>query len=206
MMAVAIMANIANSISIARCLLGFGIIALIQLNTTNTHCYYWAFALTIVCIWMDGLDGFIARKCNESSKLGSVIDILSDRIVEMTYWIAFAAWSWVPLWAQIVVMSRGIIVDGIRGFALAEGLTAFGEQSMMKHPLGILLVSSRFSRWTYAVTKAILFSTAFLIFQPQQPFIHYQPIFMVLVYITTVFCLLRGLPVILEARRLLKVF
>lgn len=196
--------NWANLISGTRTALAFGIIALIQTNPSNTGNYVLACVLTIICIWMDGLDGYVARKFNESSKLGSVIDILSDRIVEMTYWIAFSAWGWVPLWAPIIVMSRGIIVDGVRGLALAEGLTAFGESSMMKHPIGILLVSSRLSRWTYAVTKAVVFSTAFLIFQPQSQFLNYSPVFNTLVYVTLFFCLIRGLPVIFTAKKLLS--
>ena len=43
--------------------------------------------LTIFVMWFDGLDGYIARKFNETSKLGAVLDIMGDRIVENLYWM-----------------------------------------------------------------------------------------------------------------------
>ena len=42
---------------------------------------------------MDGVDGYIARKYNQASELGSVLDIMGDRIVEASYWIAFAVFG-----------------------------------------------------------------------------------------------------------------
>jgi CDP-diacylglycerol---glycerol-3-phosphate 3-phosphatidyltransferase len=168
--------------------------------------YWWAFGLTIAVIWMDGLDGYVARKLNETSKAGAVIDILGDRIVEQAYWVTFLALGWVPLWVPLLVIVRGIVVDGLRGLALEQGYTAFGSTSLMQHPLGVLLVSSRFSRWTYAVVKAVAFCLLILSQTPNLPvtwLVWLTPLALSLVYTTMAFCVLRGLPVIVEARRFL---
>ena len=152
----------ANLVSLIRTLLGLLVISLLF---TQTQAVYLAcFMLTIVVIAMDALDGYLARKLNESSKLGAVIDILGDRIVEQIYWVAFLALGWLPLWVPLVVIVRGIIVDGLRSMALEQGFTAFGQSSMQQSKLGGLLVSSNFSRTTYAVAKAAAF--AFLILLP----------------------------------------
>ncbi len=199
--------GVANSISILRVLLCFVVVSL--LFSSHADSYPLAFVLTIVVIWMDGLDGYAARKLGESSPVGAVIDILSDRIVEQVYWISFAVLGWIPLWMPLLVVTRGVCVDGLRALALQEGYTAFGQSSMMQTWWGILLTSSRFSRWTYAVTKAMAF--AFLILAHQAPetqtWVKGLPWIPSLanacVWGAVVFCVLRGLPVLIESRRFL---
>ena len=88
--------------------------------------YLLAVGMTITALLMDGLDGWVARRYGEVSRIGAVIDILTDRIVELTYWIAFAALGWIPAWIPIVVAVRGLLVDGARALAFERGLTAFG--------------------------------------------------------------------------------
>jgi hypothetical protein len=70
--------------------------------------------------------------------------------------------------------------------------------------LGVLLVSSRFSRWSYAFFKAVAFSLIILAYSPGlaaslQPTV--SQIAYVAVYATLFFCVVRGLPVLLESRR-----
>jgi CDP-diacylglycerol--glycerol-3-phosphate 3-phosphatidyltransferase len=152
---------------------------------------------------MDGLDGYLARKLNETSKFGSVFDILCDRVVEMVYWITFLALGWIPLWIPILIMTRGVLVDGFRAIAMEQGFTAFGDTSMMRSPLGAFLVSSRFSRCSYGTFKALAFSLLILAYIPGLP-IRLAPFAMVCVYITVFFCLIRGVPVLIEAKRFFK--
>jgi CDP-diacylglycerol---glycerol-3-phosphate 3-phosphatidyltransferase len=191
---------LANFISFFRMFLTFGLVWLLFQAPHQT--YFWAFWLTIVIIWMDGLDGYVARKFNECSKAGAVIDILCDRVVEQIYWITFLALGWVPLWMVLAVVARGVVVDGLRSLALEHGQTAFGQSSMMQHPLGVLLVSSRFSRWMYALAKAIAFSFLIAAHMPGCPFLPaVQLIAEAAAWITVIFCLLRGLPVLFEAKR-----
>ena len=45
---------------------------------------------TIAIIFaLDGVDGYIARRRNETSKLGQVLDTVAVRIIENTFWIYF---------------------------------------------------------------------------------------------------------------------
>jgi CDP-diacylglycerol--glycerol-3-phosphate 3-phosphatidyltransferase len=196
---------IANTISGVRVLLAMAVAALLWWPDRSV--YGLCFLLTVAVIWMDGLDGFVARKLGETSKLGALVDILADRMVEQIYWVAFLAMGWVPLWIPLVVIVRGIAVDGLRSVAAQQGYTAFGDTSMMKSPLGVLLVSSRFSRWTYAVTKALAFSLMILYQAGTVP----DPWLPTLatatwasVYTAVIFCVLRGLPVLIEGRRLFQ--
>src|SRR5262249_8453241 len=118
---------------------------------------YWAFFLTIFVIYADALDGYLARKFKQASKFGAVLDIAGDRAVEMAYWIAFGMLNWIPLWIPFLFLVRGTLVDAVRAHYSEQGYTAFGEHTMMTSKLGKFLVSSNFSRFSYAAAKAIAF-------------------------------------------------
>ena len=193
--------NVPNTITLARVLLALVTIYILFMPGDNLRIT--ATVLSALVIWGDGLDGYFARKLKQCTKLGAVLDIASDRVVEMAYWIAFAALNWVPVWIPILYLVRGTFVDAIRAQAGAQGLSAFGEKTMMETPLGKFLVSSNFSRFTYAVCKALAFC---LVILSQVSFLHgtaLPGVAMALVYAAAVFCILRGLPVIVEGRRLL---
>ena len=70
----------ANFITMIRVFFSFIVVALLLCKTSA--CYVAAFWLTAIVIWFDGLDGYVARKFNEASKFGAMLDILCDRIVE----------------------------------------------------------------------------------------------------------------------------
>lgn len=215
----------ANFITIFRMLLAFLTLGLLfspppgfQVSAVNQPgLYISAVILTIFVIALDGLDGYIARKYNLTSKFGSVLDILADRIVENSYWVVFAVLGWVGAWLPILVLSRGIITDGLRGVALAEGYTAFGEESMIKNKIGNFITSSRFSRGAYGTAKAFAFILMIAAHIPNiieykplsikqwYAFSNFQPtlvtIALVFTYIAVAFCVLRGIPVIVESKR-----
>jgi len=194
----------ANLITLARTVLAFLVVAMLHVRTTSV--YLGAIVLTLVLIWMDALDGYVARRRQEASTFGAVADILGDRVVEMTYWILFAVFGWVPVWVAILVSARGIVVDGLRAIALQRGFTAFGTTSMMATRLGRVLVASRTSRAAYGIGKALAFSLVILLFTPgvlapSGGVLHTATY--AIVYGTVLLCLIRGAPVVLEARRLI---
>lgn len=205
----------ANRITIYRILLAFYTLWTLYLNSPSL--YISAIFLTILIILLDGLDGYIARTYNEESKFGSVLDILGDRIIEVSYWMVFAALGWINVIIPIIVSTRGIITDGIRGFALAEGYTAFGTTSMIKNKIGHFITASRFSRFTYAGAKLIAFVLIITAHIPRlyeykpmtieqfMSYLQFQPnvamIANIFAYIAVAFCILRAIPVVLEGKK-----
>lgn len=203
----------ANMVSVGR--VGLALFALGLILDWSSARYYselapaWAFTasaiLTAIVIWLDGVDGYIARKLGECSTAGAVIDIAGDRVVELLYWLAFALLGWLPAWVPALVIMRGVAVDAARGMALTQGKTAFGAQSMQKSKLGIWLTSSRASRWLYAVAKALAFVLLIVAHHPAShpagPLGWVYITAQVSVYVSVVFCVLRAIPVLAEARR-----
>lgn len=159
--------------------------------------------LLLLIIALDGLDGYVARKRNETSIFGSIFDIAIDRVVENVLWVVLADLGLVPIWVAIVFITRSSIVDSIRYAAISRGETAFGS---IHSQLGRILVSGRLMRGLYGALKAATFGWVFFL-QPLPVLFpeiwesYSAPALWIgelLVYASVVICLLRALPVILE--------
>ena len=195
----------ANFITIFRVILMFIGVYLICAHLDNPIAGIWALILTIVAFAMDGLDGYVARKFHEESKLGALLDIMSDRIVENTYWILFAVMGWMSIIFPLIAITRGFITDTIRSAAMERGYTAFGKTTMQKNPICIFITSSKFMRISYAVAKVVAFVVIVAAKIPGCP--HADVVFNVgywLAVIAIVFCVVRGLSVVIEAKTLFE--
>lgn len=145
----------ANAITIGRLFLLFVVVWLIYHGSVQVIAL--CMLLLILVIAADGLDGWVARKRNETSTFGAVFDIAGDRIVENVLWIIFADLSLIPIWVPLLVISRGFIVDGLRSLSMQEGMTAFGAQNMMRSPITNWLTAGRFMRAFFGYVKALAF-------------------------------------------------
>ena len=117
----------ANFISIFRIFVMFYAAYLIYACEGDTVAYIWALALTIIAFALDGVDGYVARKFNEESKFGALLDIMGDRIVENTYWILFAVMGWINILFPLIAITRGFVTDTIRSAAMEQGLIVFSK-------------------------------------------------------------------------------
>ena len=194
--------NTANIVSISRVFVAF--VAIWLLFTHSLTAYVISLVLTIIAFIMDGVDGYIARKYNQSSELGSVLDIMGDRIVEASYWIVFAVLGMLPAWFPIVCITRAFVTDSIRSVALSKGMTAFGEKSMQSTVWGKFICSSKFMRISYAVAKVAAFVLLIAALLP--PYVEIRRVVyfiaVILAYIAIIFCVVRAIPVVWESGKL----
>lgn len=59
----------------------------------------------------DWIDGYLARRLNQVSAVGKVLDPVADRILVMTGLLAVAAAGGVPWWFALITLSRELIVS-----------------------------------------------------------------------------------------------
>ena len=198
--------NMANIVSVSRIFVAY--IAILCLYEKTTWAYILAFVLTAIAFAMDGLDGYIARKYNQSSEWGSVLDILGDRIVEVSYWIVFAVMGWINIIFPLVCVARAFTTDGIRSVALSKGMTAFGDKTMQSTAWGKFICASRFMRISYAVAKVMAFMLLIVVNTTGMELWNGTPalhmITMALAWIAIIFCVVRAIPVVVESPKLFK--
>ncbi|MBP7211673.1 CDP-alcohol phosphatidyltransferase family protein [bacterium] len=194
----------ANLISLLRILLVFVSAYLIFVGTVTS--FISALVVTIIVFILDGVDGYVARLLHEESKLGSVIDIIGDRIVENAYWVIFAVLGWVSVIFPLISLTRGFVTDGLRSVALSQGYTAFGSDSMQSSKIGYLICSSRVTRVLYAVAKVLAFLLLIIANIPLatlgSPALDVTA--NVFAIIAIVFCVVRAIPVLVESKKFFK--
>lgn len=174
---------LANTITIARTVLTFAVIALFGHQRALSIALIFTIALIFA---LDAVDGYIARKRNDTSKLGEVLDTLADRIIENTFWIYFTATGLIPLWMPITVMTRGFITDALQR---THGYPTNGWTHA--------LTRSRISRAISGITKMLAFTS--LASAPVFNNPHLEAASLRLATLAVGFCLLRGLPFLFSA-------
>jgi len=110
--------------------------------------------------------------------------------------------GWLNILFPLIAITRGFITDTIRSAAMEKGLTPFG---MQVNPVCKWITGSKFMRITYAVAKVLAFV---LIVASKIPDIAYADILWDIAYWTAVaaivLCVVRGLPVMIEAKRVIE--
>ncbi len=169
-----------------------------------------AVGLTVLSIALDALDGHIARKKRLATPVGAQIDILGDRMIENVYFTYFAVVGMVSWWLPVFFFARGAATDFLRGLAMRAGHTGWGANAMLQTWWGRGLVASRWSRGLYAAMKCLCFCylglelaltrgpVALIGELGADAQIVLSTGGLVLTWATAGFCLVRGLPVLVE--------
>jgi CDP-diacylglycerol---glycerol-3-phosphate 3-phosphatidyltransferase len=199
-----------NKITSLRVALGFVAVVLFG---RNGWLNLLAVGLTVSAIALDAVDGHIARTKKLATPEGAQIDILGDRMIENMYFTYFAVVGMVSLWLPMLFFARGAATDFLRGLAAKAGYSGWGAHSMLKSKWTTALVASRWSRGAYATLKCLCFCYLGLeLALTRGPVAVLGPVgtdlhgairigAQLLAWMTAAFCVLRGLPVLLEGWR-----
>ena len=198
----------ANTITLARLPLLIVVVVLLYVDNPIVHII--TAGLVLFLIFMDTLDGVVARRRKEAGMLGSKLDIAVDRIVEQVLWIVYANLHLISVAIPVIFIIRGGLVDTVRSFSLIWGETSFG---MMQTKWGRRLVASGFMRSVYGLAKAAAFCLLALSMGLRGLWAGTPKagtaetvwiVAVVLSWIATAICVIRGAPVLLEAPSLLR--
>ncbi len=58
----------------------------------------------------DALDGFIARRMNQKTSLGAILDPVADKLLLMSSFIMLGMMGGLPLWLVVLVVSRDTVI------------------------------------------------------------------------------------------------
>lgn len=97
--------NVPNGLTVAR------IICLVPMVIIGLHNPFQGALIAAVLGISDFLDGYIARRFNQSTALGRILDPISDRLLLITSFIIFAVTEVVPLWYLLIIGLREVLVS-----------------------------------------------------------------------------------------------
>src|SRR5215210_7232393 len=164
-------------------------------------------ALLLLGLMLDTVDGVVARSRGETSLFGSVLDIAADRTYELILWVCFADLRMISVAIPLIIVARTTLTDAFRSIGVAQGTAPFAQH---RTALSRFLVGSSWMRTGYAVTKVVTFcglalAQAFGGLSAGNSVSRAVPSMMsglrVTAWLAVVFCVFRGLPVIIGSLR-----
>ena len=103
---------LANALSLLRIALAPLIVH--SLQHLAEQAVWWTFALLATAALTDLADGFVARRFNQVSRAGRILDPIADKIFLVSVGVALAIWREFPTWLLVTLLARdlGIVVAG----------------------------------------------------------------------------------------------
>ncbi len=111
--------NLSNSLTVLRIVAIPFILVLMQSDTPRAS--LWATGVFIAAFVTDWLDGFIARKKNQVTRFGKMLDPLADKLLIGSALIMLISLDRVPVWMVILIISREIAVTWLRASLAGRG-------------------------------------------------------------------------------------
>lgn len=83
--------------------------------------YIIAGIIFIIASLTDFLDGYLARKNNQVTDLGKMLDAIADKVLVSPVLIVLAANGFIPVIIPVIYITRDIVVDAIKMQAASNG-------------------------------------------------------------------------------------
>ena len=160
--------NVPNLLSISRVVLLIPIIFLFEYQF-----YLFSVGFFLLASITDYLDGYFARKNNQTSSIGSLLDLLADKIFVsvLIIWMTFNFDSSLILISSILIVSREISISYLRLYIVSNSkyiaevksdLVGKYKTAIQMFGLGLILISPLFSNFFFNISLVLIFISALI--------------------------------------------
>ncbi len=117
--------NVPNLLSLSRILsVPVFIILMLEPNPVRALIAGIVFSLASATDW---LDGYLARKWGQVTKIGKLLDPIADKILVASALVILVKMELVAAWIAIVIIGREFAVTGLRAIAASDGVVIPAE-------------------------------------------------------------------------------
>ena len=120
--------TIPNALSVLRL---FGVPLFLWL-LLGPHADGWALAVLMVSGFTDWADGVLARRLNQMSSLGAMLDPLADRLYILATLAGLVLRDIIPLWLAILIVGRDVVLTLALGVIRRYGYGPFAVHYLCK--------------------------------------------------------------------------
>jgi CDP-diacylglycerol--glycerol-3-phosphate 3-phosphatidyltransferase len=138
--------NMPNKLTVARVIMAIPFIYFLGISNGDNGFIYRMISLALFAAASitDFLDGYLARKNNQITDFGKLMDPLADKILVISALVVFVEVDYLPAWISIVVLAREFLISGIRSLAAANGEVIpagnLGKYKTTTQMIGIILI------------------------------------------------------------------
>jgi CDP-diacylglycerol--glycerol-3-phosphate 3-phosphatidyltransferase len=107
---------------------------------------YVGLGIFLVAAITDFFDGWIARRRNQTTRLGALLDPIADKLLMSAAFISLVEMdsAHVPAWMVVIIIGREFAVSGLRSIAAQQGVTIaaspLGKWKMVSQVIAISLL------------------------------------------------------------------
>lgn len=83
---------------------------------------YWATAVFVAAMATDQVDGWLARRRNQTSAFGSLLDPIADKVLVVSALVMLVGAGVAPAWMVAAIVARELLVSGLRLAAIEKGV------------------------------------------------------------------------------------
>ena len=146
------MLNLPNLLTIFRILLVPPLVVVLLTKFDGKE--WWGLGLFLLASVMDFLDGYLARRRKQVTRLGTLLDPAADKILISAAFISLVEMdpALVPSWIVVVIIAREFAVTSLRSFASAEnlvipaGLSGKVKTTVQIISIALLIIHSQIER------------------------------------------------------------
>lgn len=134
--------NVPNSLTLLRIILIPVFVVVIGISIPYGDLM--AAIIFIVAALTDSLDGYLARKYKQVTKLGIILDPLADKLLITAALICLVELGRLSGWIAIVILGREFAVSGLRAVKAEEGIvipaSKLGKLKTISQVLAVILI------------------------------------------------------------------
>ena len=160
--------NLPNLLTVGRILLIPIFVLLLSIPTPNRSIV--AAIIFVIAAVTDLLDGYLARRRSQVTRLGRLLDPIADKLLVLSGLVLLVQFQRVEAIVAILIISREVAVTGIRAIAASEGIVlsteTTGKYKMTAQVVAIVLLileDSRLFLWNLHMIGTILLYVALLL-------------------------------------------
>jgi CDP-diacylglycerol--glycerol-3-phosphate 3-phosphatidyltransferase len=133
--------NLPNALTLLRIFL-VPLLVVVLLTRVAGHVYFGA-AIFALAVATDYFDGYFARRRNEVTRLGILLDPLADKLLMAAAFLSLVEMGLLPAWVVMIILARELAVTGFRNVAAGRGVligaSALGKAKMVTQVAAVLL-------------------------------------------------------------------
>lgn len=112
--------NLPNSLTILRIFLIPLLVVVLLTRFPNKE--FIGVAIFLAAALTDWLDGYLARRRQQITAIGTWLDPVADKLLVTSALIAMVEMGLAPAWMVVILVGREVAVTGLRNVALAKGI------------------------------------------------------------------------------------
>jgi CDP-diacylglycerol--glycerol-3-phosphate 3-phosphatidyltransferase len=97
------------------------LLILFLISSSRVHALI-AAAIFTVAAFTDWLDGVVARRRNQVTTLGTLLDPIADKLLVAAALVSLLAIDKIPAWIVVVIIGRELAVTGLRAVSAGHGV------------------------------------------------------------------------------------